>query len=304
MKKQSLLLISLLFVNSFGLYAQRRDPNRVKEQASSVFNKNKTGPSASAYNRPQSKPLGEVRIYAVVVGVGNYRRMPTLQYTDDDAAIFYDHLKSNAGGALPDNQIALLLNGDATRQNIVYYLRQLSRQADANDVFIFYFSGHGLQGSFLPVDFDGFRNQLRHEEILEILAGSPAKQKLCIADACFSGNLDYDDTFAAKGPNFEPTKCYYDAFENTNSGTALLMSSNPTEVSLEDRELRHGVFTYFLMRGMNGAADFDHNQIVSIQELFHYVYHHVSEYTKGKQSPVLTGDYDNRLPVAYTRRVK
>jgi Caspase domain len=304
MKKQSLLLVSLLFVNSFGIYAQRRDPNLVKKQASSAFNKKSTGPSPSSYNRPQYNSLGDVRIYAVVVGVGNYQQMPTLQYTDDDAAIFYDHLKSSQGGALPDNQIALLLNGDATRLNILNALRKLSRQADANDVFMFYFSGHGLQGSFLPVDFDGFRNQLSHEEILEILAGSQAKQKLCIADACFSGTLDYDDTFAAKSPYAAPAKCYYDAFENTDSGTALLMSSNPSEVSLEDRVLRHGVFTYFLMRGMNGAADFDHNQIVSIQELFHYVYHYVSEYTKGKQSPVLTGDYDNRLPVSYARRVK
>jgi len=304
MQKQSQLLVTLLFMNSFGLDAQRRDPNVVKEQASSAFNKKMVSSTAVTYNRPLTNSMGEVSIYAVVVGVGNYRWMPQLEYTDDDAAIFYDHLKRAEGGALPDDHIALLLNENATRQNIVYALQQLSRQADANDVFIFYFSGHGLQGSFLPIDFDGFRNQLSHEEVLQILAGSQAKQKLCIADACFSGTLEYDDTFAAKGGSITATKCYYDAFENTNSGTALLMSSNPTEVSMEDRALRHGVFTYFMMRGMNGAADFDHNQIVSIQELFNYVYHYVSEHTKGKQSPVLTGDYDNRFPVAYTRAVR
>lgn len=304
MKKQSLLLVTLLLVNTIGLNAQRRDPNKVKAQSSNAFNKSKASYTALPFNGTQSSSLGEVTIYAVVVGVGNYYSMPQLQYTDDDAAIFYDHLKRAEGGALPDGHIALLLNADATRQNIVLALRQLSRQADANDVFIFYFSGHGIQGSFLPVDFDGFRNQLRHEEILQILAASQAKQKLCIADACFSGALDYDDTFAAKGTYVAPVACYYEAFENTNSGTALLMSSNPGEVSLEDRKLLHGVFTYFLMRGMNGAADFDHNQIVSIQELFHYVYHYVSEYTHGQQSPVLTGDYDNRLPVAYARGVK
>ena len=78
------------------------------------------------------------------------------------------------------------------------------------------------------------------------------------------------------------------------------MSSNPGEVSLEDRRLHHGVFTYFLLRGMEGAADLNHNRIVTIQEIFQYVYYKVSNYTGGVQTPVLTGDYDNRMPVAMT----
>ena len=304
MEKQPLLLALLLFFNTFGANAQPRDPKMVKALSSNAFNKRTVNTSTTTYSRLKNNSNGPVDIYAVVVGVGNYYYMPQLQYTDDDAAIFYDHLKRTEGGAIPDEHLVLLLNEDATRQNIVQSLRQMSKQADENDVFIFYFSGHGLSGSFLPVDFDGFRNQLRHEEILQILESSQAKQKLCIADACFSGALDYDNTFAAKSPYAAPTDCYYDAFESTHTGTALLMSSNPGEVSLEDRKLRHGVFTYFLMLGMNGAADFNHNQIVTIQELFHYVYHYVAEYTEGAQSPVLTGDYDNLLPVSFVRNMK
>lgn len=300
MVKQPILLAILLLINSFSLSAQKRDAARVKENATLVLNKNR-GTSLKLPYQGQQKPLsnGAVSIYAVVVGIGDYSAMPKLQYTDDDARLFYEHLKSNEGGALPESHIRLLVDRSATRQNILQAMRKLSAMADANDVFVFYFSGHGIKGSFLPYDFDGFRNVLQHEEILQTLENSRAKQKLCIVDACFSGALE-SDFYTAKGSYDDETDCFYSAFENTANGTALLLSSNPGEMSMEDRRLRHGVFTYFVLKGMSGAADFDRNRIVTIQELFHYTYHYVAEYTEGTQTPVLSGDYDNRMPVAFT----
>ena len=56
-----------------------------------------------------------VKIWAVVVGVGKYTAMPSLKFTDDDAFRFYSHLKSPEGGALPDNQIEILVDEAATR---------------------------------------------------------------------------------------------------------------------------------------------------------------------------------------------
>jgi hypothetical protein len=52
----------------------------------------------------------DVKIWAVVVGVGKYTSMPTLKFTDDDAFRFYSHLKSPLGGALPDEQIEILVD--------------------------------------------------------------------------------------------------------------------------------------------------------------------------------------------------
>ena len=57
----------------------------------------------------------EVKVWAVVVGIGRYTTMPVLKYTDDDAYHIYAFLKSPEGGALPDSQIRLLIDEDAFR---------------------------------------------------------------------------------------------------------------------------------------------------------------------------------------------
>ena len=246
-------------------------------------------------------PSKTVKIWAVIVGVGRYTSMPSLKFTDDDAYRFYSFLKSPEGGALPDNQIAVLVDEDATRANILRTMRQYFLKADANDVVLFYYSGHGIEGAFLPVDYDGFNNKLRHEEIKQVFNESKAKHKLCIADACHSGTLTYNNNFAAKGPAPVSMQRYYQAFEDTNGGIALLMSSKAEELSLEDHGLRQGVFTYYVLQGLKGQADKNGDYLVTIKELYNFVYAKVREYTANVQTPILTGNYDDNMPVALRR---
>lgn len=243
-----------------------------------------------------------VKIWAVVVGVGKYTAMPSLRFTDDDAFRFYSHLKSPEGGALPDNQIEIMVDEAATRENILRSMRKYFLKADENDVVMLYFSGHGLEGCFLPVDYDGYNNKLRHEEIRQIFKESKAKHKICIADACHSGTLDYSGTLASKGPSPVSLERYYQAFEDSDGGIALLMSSKAEELSLEDHGLRQGVFTYYILRGMKGAADYNNDYIVTVKELYNYTYSKVREYTAGVQTPVLTGNYDETMPVSLRRQ--
>lgn len=240
-----------------------------------------------------------VKIWAVVVGVGRYTAMPSLKFTDDDAYRFYSFLRSVEGGAVPENQITILVDEDATRENILKKMRENFLKADANDVVLLYFSGHGLDGCFLPVDYDGYNNKLRHEEIKQVFNQSKAKHKLCIADACHSGSLNYGNgSFAAKGPTPATLDRYYKAFEEADGGVALLMSSKATELSLEDHGLRQGVFTYYVLQGLKGRADTNNDYLITIKELYGYVYAKVREYTANVQTPVLTGDYDDTMPVA------
>ena len=238
-----------------------------------------------------------VKIWAVVVGVARYQHMPVLKYTDDDAYHTYAFLKSPEGGALPDNQIKVLIDEDATRGNILRTMRNVFLRADENDVVILYFSGHGLPGSFLPVDFDGFNNKVDHEDVKAIFKESKAKHKLCLADACHSGTL----TAMRTAPLENTLKKYYSAFDNSTGGTALLMSSKGEEYSLEDQGLRQGIFSHYLIRGLKGEADKNKNKIVTVQELYDYVFKKVRNYTGNAQSPTLTGVYDSRMPVSVIR---
>ena len=241
-----------------------------------------------------------VKIWALVVGVAAYPHMPPLKFTDDDANRYFTFLKSPEGGALPDNQITLLIDEDATHDNILANMKSLFNKADENDVVMFYFSGHGIDGAFVPFDFDGYYNRLTHDEVKEALAESKAKHKVCIADACHSGSM-----WAAKGFTVAEQNAlnkYYKAFENSKGGTALLMSSRGSENSLEDHGLRAGIFSHFLIKGMKGAADFNFDRIITIQEIFTYTNKMVREYTLNQQQPTISGSFDKNMPIAVSVR--
>ena len=252
-------------------------------------------------NNQQAQPTNvpELEVWALVIGVAAYNHMPVLRYTDDDAYRMYAFLKSPEGGALDDDHIKILIDEEATASNIKRTMNEIFGKAGPNDLILLYFSGHGLRGSFLPFDFDGYRNQLLHDEINSILKRSRAKYKLCIADACHSGSLL---AMRGAGAPSQVLADYYRKLAQTNSGTALIMSSKSDETSLESSGLRQGVFSHFLIRGLKGEADMDNDKYVSVKELYDYVERNVRSYTRNMQSPLIQGNYDPDMPVAVRRR--
>ncbi len=238
----------------------------------------------------------EVKIWSVIVGISKYEHMPSLKYADDDAYRIYAFLKSPEGGALPDNQIKILVDEDATRNNILKAMNELFMRADENDVVMLYYSGHGLEGTFIPIDYDGFDHALQHDEVKEMFNKSKAKHKVCYADACHSGSL-----LAAKSPFSSSLMYFYEDLDKASGGTAFMMSSKSKEYSLEDGGLRQGIFSHFLIRGLKGEADKDHNLTITISELFNYVYSNVRDYTGQAQTPLIAGDYNEQMPVGFCR---
>ncbi len=239
---------------------------------------------------PKTSP--KIKVWALIIGVASYNHMPTLHFTDDDAYRMYAFLKSPEGGALPDEQISILIDEDATKHKIIQQLEQLSTNAGPNDLILLYFSGHGIKGAFLPIDFVNGKRQLKHTEIAAILDKSKAKNKLVIADACHSGSW-----LTPKGGKKPLLEKYYETLATSRPGTALIMSSKSEETSLESSGLRQGVFTHFLIRGMKGEADDNADSLVSVQELFRFVSKGVREYTGNRQSPIIKGNYDKKMPV-------
>jgi hypothetical protein len=236
------------------------------------------------------------KIYAVLVGVADYKHINSLHYTDDDAFRFYAFLKSPEGGALPDNQIEVLIDEAATQSNIMQAMRRKFLLAGPNDVILFYFSGHGAPGAFAPSDFDGRNNLLLHQSIRDIYDQSKAKHKVIIADACHSGSLN-------KGvkSGFGGLDSYYTALNSTTGGLALFMSSKAEETSLEIGGLRQSVFTHYMLEGLKGKADANYNKVVTISELYTYVQKNVRAYTANNQSPVINGNYDPNMPLGIVR---
>ncbi len=237
------------------------------------------------------------RVFAVVVGAAQYVHMPALRYTDDDAYRISMMLRSPEGGAVPASQLHLLIDEGASLKAILGALRQAASAATENDVLIFYFSGHGIEGAFLPIDFDGHNNQLHHETVREIMYSSKAKHKMVIADACHSGNA-----YALRSGSVQTIlEKYYSALAKSTGGFALLLSSKGTEFSLEDAGLRSGVYSHFLIKGAAGEADKNGDRIVTVKEMHEFLFQRVRAYTAGAQTPLLLGSFDDNMPFGAVR---
>lgn len=233
-------------------------------------------------------PSSDQKIWTLVVGVSDYHHMPVLKYSDDDAYQFNSFLISKTGLALDTDNTRFLINESATRSAIIQELEWLSAKADENDIILFYFTGHGLKGSFLPFDYDGFNNQLFHSDVNRILNQSAAKERICIADACHSGSL-----MAARGEDMPFSEAFFEEIKSGN--LTFLLSSKSSERSLEARGLRMGVFSYFLIKGLGGDADLDQNDKITLGELYSFISKEVGQYTGNQQTPILAGEYNSAL---------
>ena len=119
---------------------------------------------------------------------------------------------------------------------------------------------------------------------------------MVLADACHAGSL-----LAARAPIHVALQEYYEALNASSGGTALLLSSKGEEYSLEDRGLRSGIFSHFLIRGLKGEANTNADKIITIRELFNFVHQRVRQYTGNVQTPTLTGTFDDNMPVSVIR---
>jgi len=331
MKKQFILLLTLLISSAVMAQSQRSDyetwrqkkeqeytkwqklrgevaglPTSPEQEAISGFISEGFGEAQAASPQPappsaapSQQPLSpNMRIWVVVVGVADYVGVGKLNYTDDDAYRMYAFYKSAEGGSLPDNQISVLIDEDATRKNVMQAMNDVYAKAGRNDAIIFYFSGHGAQDAFVTREYDGAttnnRGLLLHDEIHRIFERSEARYKYIIADACHSGSWARRDM-----QRTAPTgAAYYQSFENATGGFVLLLSSMGDEYSLERSGIRQGIFSHYLIRGLKGEADTNRDNVVSVVELFDYVKANVTTSTDHKQNPVLSGNYQGNPPIS------
>src|SRR5262245_17273001 len=256
------------------------------------------------------KPAGAQNL-ALVIGVSKYQNLPEamqLNYADKDARALADFLISPQGGFSREN-VVLLTNEEATRANILEQLGRL-RESPKESLVLIYFAGHGEvwqskqegseQGFLLPYDMrieapdatavqmDAFNNIIRKIR---------SRSVVVITDACKSGAIGDLANRPQKGRGIA-TKDIAEADANDYQSSFILTAAAPWQSSLEVDELKHGVFTYHLLGGLQGAADQDRNGIVTAGELFGYVRTQVTEYTEKRQTPESNIGYDTTIPLS------
>jgi uncharacterized protein YgiM (DUF1202 family) len=255
-----------------------------------------------------TREVNRGQIWAVVIGISQYKTVRSLKYADKDASAFRDYLTKNVG-VLPDH-MTFLINEEATLFNLKRSLgTELKRKAGPKDTVIIYYAGHGapepdasspdgdgLEKYLIPYDADPqdlYTTGLPMREVETIFHRLSAERVIFITDSCYSG-ATAGRTFstAARRANLS------DGFLTRLSkgkGRVVLTASRAGEVSEERDELGHGVFTYYLLEGLNGKADVDGDSIVTVDEAYSYLSTHVPQATGQNQHPVKKGEVEGQL---------
>jgi hypothetical protein len=260
------------------------------------------GPSGAVSEVVASPRIDER--WAVIVGIGEYASegIPDLEFAPSDARAVHDFLTSSAAGPFEEDHVLLLEDEEATGAAMREALFVFLQQADWNDLVVIYFAGHGAPDPTRPDNL----YLLPHDSDLDALAatGFPmwdvktalrrqisAERVIVIADACHSaGALE---GLASQNPIAGGFSQLF-----TPSRRLTMTAANTNEFSLEDaRWGGHGVFTHFLLEGLEGAGDIDGNGIITFSEVFDYVQRNVREATENRQNPQKAGWGDIPLAV-------
>lgn len=253
--------------------------------------------------------------WAVVIGISQYKYntawnpqkgIQDLRYAHQDARAFSDFLKSPAGGGFSDDHVVLLTNQAATVKEVRKAIGDFLAQSLEDDLVILFFAGHGSpdpknpQNLYLlchdtePDNFYG--TALPMWEIDMALTRSiRSKRVFILADACHSAGVG--STRAILVSNRINT--YMDALAQSKKGVTKITASRANELSQEKEfpEGGHGVFTHYLLAGLQGKADDNRDGFVTMEEAYQYLFDRVRSETRHSQNPWSSSYLNNDIPI-------
>ncbi len=207
------------------------------------------------------------RVIAIVVALEHYRKpssgdpLPTVAYAHADADAFAGIIKGIYQD-MPSEDVVVdvIKDGDASLTALRDHLSYTIKNLADDDLFIFYYAGHGFHGAggnrLSTYDTNrsnvGGTSLLMRDDLLEPLADSDCRQALVFVDACAEkfrelvesrdviSNLDADEV---------------EEFLDSGWYLGVFLSCSPGEKSYPAANLGHGVWTHFVLEAMSGRAD-------------------------------------------------
>ncbi|MCK4820710.1 caspase family protein, partial [bacterium] len=231
---------------------------------------------------PKTKNYKKNEDFALVIGIGKYREkiIPSIKYAERDAEIVAKYLENLSG--IPRSNIKLLTGNNATRSDLVAYSEEwLSRRVKKNSTVFIFYAGHGapdpLGKEAYIVPYEGhpdFPSKLYPlKKMYESLNKLPAENVIVMLDSCFSGVQGRSVT--SKGAR--PISISIENPVLSGGNITVIAGSTGNQISSDYDRVEHGLFTYYLLRGMRGDADKNMNGVVDLGELYDYVRTNVSE---------------------------
>lgn len=264
-------------------------------------------PSQSGESGPANQGGGKT-LHTLIVGINRFKdsKIRELRYCRADAEAVNALLTDRRYSPFEDARVRMLLDEKATLASVKAELENLAQTVRPDDTVVVYFSSHGMQqdgntsfwilhDSMVDMESYGMRDLrlqpktgLEQSEINGLLNRIRARRMVVLVDCCFSAAtvISFPRGEAFRSP---PVKDPLAGFKG--EGRVVITASKGDQLSTEAPGLGHGAFTYFLIEGLQGAADSNHDNVVELWESWQYLERKVTEAAKSQgniQNPTIS----------------
>ena len=240
---------------------------------------------------------------ALIIGIEKYKQTPEATFANLDAQYFYEYARKGFG--LSQSNIKLLVDENA---NLVESLGILNKwlpgkiKSGETELIIF-FAGHGLASNdgkelyLLPQDGDPDllrRTALSRTELFKEIISLNPKSVTIFLDTCYSGVSRDEKTLLASA---RPVRIVVGK-QDTPDNFTIFSASQLDQISSGFKEVKQGIFSYYLMKGLEGKADANKDKNITNGELLAYMDQNVAQKAAElgrQQNPDLIGDPDKIL---------
>ena len=222
---------------------------------------------------------------ALIIGIEKYANAPKASYANKDAEHFYEYAKRGFG--ISEDNIKLLVDKDATKNNIdKALLLWLPSRIEPNVTeLIFFYSGHGLatpdgkelyllahesETAFILLP----KSALLRTEIFDQINNLKPKSVTMFFDTCFSGTSRDNETLLADA---KPINILASDTTKVPKNFVVFSSSLGNQISSGFKEAKNGLFSYYLMKGLEGKADANNDRKITNGELEEYLNLNISK---------------------------
>ena len=221
------------------------------------------------------KPLvaaKQAKSIVIAIGVGKFRdaRVPPVKYAERDAEVMSGYLR--AIGGIPPERIRLLLDQYALKEDLAETFEEwLPKRVDADTVVYVYFSGRalvdGTSGAVSLVPFDGTTASVKRlypvRRMQQVLSKLPIQRAIMIFEVSL-------DPTPGSNPASTPQADWEDGLDEGKNEVMWMVGNKALQEAHVYEQGKHGLFTYYLLRGLQGLADIDRDGTVVAGELCTY----------------------------------
>ena len=251
----------------------------------------------SPLNPHHVKAKKQPKAIALIIGVEKYETAPLAEFAENDARSFYDYAINELG--VSADRVKLLTGAEARRLDIRKAIQNWVKPLivrGQSDVVV-YFSGHGLASDdgkdLFLLPYDGDRSLLvdssiRRKEIIDAVVNAGAASATFFLDTCYSGGTRGKDMIVMSArPILISAK-----EEAIPSNVTVFAAAAADQLSSTLEATKHGLFSYYLMRGLEGEAAGGEHTITAAQLEAYLLDHIPAEAAKlgRRQEPQLIGD--------------